>query len=162
MSVNSPIFIIDSMLGNLARKLRLLGYDSTYFPSIDDKKLINIAKNQRRVLVTKDRQLINAAKKQDIDAVCNQGDNEIEQIAQINSIIKLNKIEITTSNSRCGFCNNMLESIEKYRVTGKIPDGVLERFEEFWICKRCNKIYWEGSHFEKLQKFVTQLNDRLK
>jgi len=162
LSVNSPIFIIDSMLGNLARKLRLLGYDSTYFPSIDDKKLINIAKNQRRVLVTKDRQLINAAKKQDIDAVCIQGDNEIEQIAQINSIIKLNKIEITTSNSRCGFCNNMLESIEKYRVTGKIPDGVLERFEEFWICKKCNKIYWEGSHFEKLQKFVTQLNDRLK
>jgi len=162
LSVNSPIFIIDSMLGNLARKLRLLGYDSTYFPSIDDKKLINIAKNQRRVLVTKDQQLINTAKKQDIDVVCIQGDNEIEQIAQINSIIKLNKIEITTSNSRCGFCNNMLESIEKYRVTGKIPDGVLERFEEFWICKRCNKIYWEGSHFEKLQKFVTQLNDRLK
>ena len=161
MSGERPVFMVDAMLGNLAKKLRFLGYDSTYFSSIDDEKLIKIAESQKRILLTKDQQLIDIAKKQGIDAIRIQGDDEIEQIAQINTIVKLAKLEFNTNKARCSLCNSILEPIEKHRIIGKVPEEILERVEEFWVCKGCKKIYWEGSHFEKLQKFVSELNDRL-
>jgi len=51
-------FFVDAMLGNIARKLRLLGYDSQYFSDIDDEKLIDSAKNEKRIIISKDEKLI--------------------------------------------------------------------------------------------------------
>ncbi|MGI0047755.1 MAG: Mut7-C RNAse domain-containing protein, partial [Nitrosotalea sp.] len=57
MSTHKPSFVVDAMLGNLARKLRILGYDSKYDSSIEDSILLNLAEGQKRVLVTKDENL---------------------------------------------------------------------------------------------------------
>ena len=161
MSTHKPIFIVDAMLGNLAKKLRIIGYDSKYFSSIDDDKLILIAKNEKRIILTKDEQLSKIAEKQDIGFVLIRGNDEFEQVAQINEKIKLEKFVMDTNNSRCIACNGNLQQVEKYRIIGKIPEGVFEREKLFWMCDSCKKIYWEGTHFEKLQEFVTKLNDRL-
>ncbi len=150
------------MLGNLAKKLRVLGYDSKYFSSIEDDKLIAIAKNEKRIILTKDAQLTKIAERQNVDAVLIRGNDEFEQIAQINVKIKLERFVMDTNNSRCIVCNGNLEPIEKYRVIGKVPEGVLGREEKFWMCDSCKKIYWEGTHFEKLQEFVNKLNNRLR
>jgi uncharacterized protein len=160
LSEKKPNFIVDAMLGNLAKKLRILGYDSKYFSSIEDDKLIAIAKNEKRIILTKDELLTKIAKKQNVDAVLIRGNDEVEQIAQINTKIKLDRFAMDTNNSRCTSCNGNLQSIEKYRVIGKIPEGVLEREEKFWICDSCKKIYWEGTHFKKLQEFANKLNNR--
>ena len=160
MSDKKPNFIVDAMLGNLAKKLRILGYDSKYFSSIEDDKLIVIAKNEKRIILTKDAQLTNNAEKQNVDAVLIRGNDELEQIAQINAKIKFEKFVMDTNNSRCVTCNGNLQPTEKYRIIGKIPEGVLEREEKFWTCDSCKKIYWEGTHFEKLQEFVNKLNNR--
>ena len=161
MNEKKPNFIVDAMLGNLAKKLRILGYDSKYFSSIADDKLIVIAKNEKRVIITKDAQLTKIAEKQNIDAVLIRGNDEFEQISQINEKIKLGRFVMDTNNSRCIVCNGNLQQIEKYKIIGKIPEGVLEREEKFWMCDSCQKIYWEGTHFEKLQEFVNKLNNRL-
>ena len=161
MSTHKPIFIVDAMLGNLAKKLRIIGYDSKYFSSIDDDKLILIAKNEKRIILTKDEQLSKIAEKQNIGYVLIRGNDEFEQVAQINEKIKLEKFVMDTNNSRCIACNGNLQQVEKYRIIGKIPEGVFEREKLFWMCDSCKKIYWEGTHFEKLQEFVTKLNDRL-
>lgn len=89
MSTNKPIFVVDAMLGNLAKKLRILGYDSKYFSSIEDDKLILIAKNEKRIILTKDEQLTKNAEKQNIGFVLIRGSDESEQIMQINAKIKL-------------------------------------------------------------------------
>ena len=149
------------MLGNLAKKLRVLGYDSKYFASIEDDKLILIAKNEKRIILTKDEQLANIAEKQNVGFVLIRGSDEFEQIMQISEQIKLDKFIIDTNNSRCIVCNGNLQPVEKFRIIGKIPEGVLEREEKFWMCDSCKKIYWEGTHFEKLQEFATKLNDRM-
>src|SRR5574341_215697 len=133
MSEKRPIFVIDSMLGNLAKKLRILGYDSTFYSDIEDEKLVIIAKNEKRVLVTKDEQLTKSADKQGIMTILIRGNDELEQIAQINAKIRLKKI----------------------------PEGILEREEKFWMCESCKKIYWKGTHFKKLQEFADKLNNRL-
>ena len=55
---DDPIFFVDAMLGNIAKKLRLIGYDSKYFSDIDDEKLIDIARNENRIIISKDEELI--------------------------------------------------------------------------------------------------------
>lgn len=161
MSVKRPIFLVDAMLGNLAKKLRILGYDATYFSSIEDEKLVIIAKNEKRIILTKDAQLSNTAQNQGILSVLIRGNDELKQIMQIHEKIKLEKFTLDTANSRCTACNGRLEQVEKYRIIGKVPEGVLQREEKFWVCDGCKKIYWQGTHFEKLQKFVEQLNNVL-
>lgn len=161
MSQKKPIFIVDAMLGNLAKKLRVLGYDSAYFSSIEDEKLVSIAKNEKRIILTKDERLCKTAQNQEITSVLIRGNDEIEQIAQIHQSIKFEKFVIDTNNSRCIICNGKLQLIEKYRAIGKIPEGILEREEKFWMCDGCKKIYWQGTHFEKLQEFANKLNNRL-
>ncbi len=150
------------MLGNLAKKLRILGYDSKYFSSIDDSIIITIAKNEKRIIVTKDEQVTKIGEKQDIVTVLIRGNDEIEQIAQIHEKIKLDQFVIDTQFSRCTACNGNLHTIEKYRIIGKVPERVLEREERFWMCNTCKKIYWNGTHFKNLQAFVTKLNVRIK
>jgi len=162
LSTHKPNFIVDAMLGNLAKKLRIVGYDSKYFSSIEDDKLISIAKNEKRIILTKDEQLTKIAEKQNIEFVLIRGNDELQQIAQINGKIKLDRFEIDTNNSRCIACNGNLQPVEKYRIIGKIPEGVLEREKFFWMCDSCKKIFWQGTHFKKLQEFVTKLNDRIK
>ena len=161
MSEKRPNFIVDAMLGNLAKKLRILGYDSKYFSSIEDDKLIAIAKNEKRIILTKDEQLTKIAEKQSVSFVLIRGNDELEQIVQINAKIKLDRFAVDTNNSHCIACNGKLESVEKFRIIGKIPEGILEREKEFWMCDSCKKVYWEGTHFQKLQEFATKLNDRI-
>ena len=161
MTIYKQSFIVDAMLGNLVKKLRILGYDSKYFSSMEDDKIISIAKNEKRIILTKDEQLTKTAEKQNVSFVLIRGNDELNQIEQINAKIILDKFVVDTNNSRCIVCNGKLESVEKYRIIGKIPEGILEREKKFWMCDSCKKIYWEGTHFTKLQEFAAKLNDRM-
>ena len=154
--------MVDAMLGNLARRLRLLGYDSKYDSSSDDAELVRIGQRQRRIIVTKDEALCQGAQKEGVMAVLIRGNDEIEQILQVAAKAGLSDFAIDTGNSRCVNCNGKLGPIDKIRIMGKVPEGIYERQEKFWICADCKKIYWEGTHFEKLQEFVQRLNQRLK
>ena len=161
MSDEKPIFLVDAMLGKLAKKLRLLGYDSLYSSSIEDDEIVRLAKNEKRILITKDVPLSQKAKKQQIETVQITKNDEIEQFLQINEKTKLGKCTVSGNNSRCPVCNGELQYIEKKDVVEKVPSGVFENMNDFWTCKQCKKIYWEGTHIKNLQKFTTKLNDRL-
>jgi uncharacterized protein len=155
------LFIVDAMLGKLAKKLRLLGYDSLYSSSIADDEIIQLAKNENRILVTKDVLLSQKAEKQQIMTIQITSDDEIEQFLQINGKTKLGKCTVSGSKSRCPLCNGELQYTEKNDVSEKVPTGVLENMNDFWTCNDCKKIYWEGTHIKNLQKFTMKLNERL-
>ena len=139
-----PNFIVDAMFGNLAKKLRLLGFNSLYSSNIEDDELLKIAKNENRIVITKDSLLAKKAKKQEITTVSITKGNEIDQLLQINEKIKLGKCIVAGNTSRCPICNNDLKNIEKKDVLNKVPQGVFENMMDFWICDKCEKIYWEG------------------
>lgn len=162
MISHKPDFAVDAMLGNLAKKLRILGYDSKYSSSIEDYQLIRLAKDENRVIVTKDQNLVKTAEKESITAVLIRGDDEINQIIQLITKVKLSDFTMDTNSSRCVNCNGKLLSIEKTKILNKVPTGIYQRQDKFWKCSDCQKIYWEGSHFVKLQEFVSKLNKRLK
>jgi uncharacterized protein len=161
VKTKKPIFLVDAMLGKLTKKLRLLGYDTIYYSNKDDDELIQIAKTEKRILITKDVQLAKKCTKKQVENIELIGLDEIEQFIQINERVKLGKLFIKGNNSRCTLCNGVLEITEKKYVKNSIPEGVLENAEEFWKCKNCKKIYWEGTHITNLQKFMAKLNDRL-
>ena len=149
------------MLGNLAKKLRILGYDAIYHSSIDDEKLINIAKQEDRVLLTKDERLVSNIDKERVKSLLIRGNDDLEQLIQVFSFLGIKNVSINTDLSYCVICNGKLESIEKNVIKSKVPDGVYDMQQSFWICSDCKKIYWEGTHFEKIQEFVSKLNNRL-
>ncbi|MFB5630850.1 MAG: DUF5615 family PIN-like protein [Nitrosopumilaceae archaeon] len=161
MSNEKPLFIVDAMLGKLAKKLRLLGYDSLYSSSMKDDEIIQFAKNEQRILITKDMPLVHKAKKKQILTIQITSDDEIEQFLLINDKTNLGKCKVSGSTSRCPVCNGELQYTEKNEVSEKIPKGVFENMNDFWTCKVCKKIYWEGTHIKNLQKFTSKLNERL-
>ena len=156
---NEPTFFVDAMLGNIARKLRLLGYDSQYFSDIDDKKLIDSAKE--RIIISKDAGLIKNAQKLGIRSVYITKDDEVEQFFEILNTVKLKRIQINGDTARCPKCNSLTELVDKDVIKEKIPQGVFKSNDMFWRCKCCNQIYWEGTHIKNLQEFVGKVNERL-
>lgn len=149
------------MLGNLAKKLRMLGYDAKYSSSIDDEELINIAKQEDRILLTKDVTLVFNTDKEHVKNLLVKGNDDLEQLIQVFSFLGIKNVSANTDLSYCVVCNGKLESIEKNMIKSKVPDGVYDMQQSFWICSACKKIYWEGTHFEKIQEFVSKLNNRI-
>ncbi|MBI5146499.1 MAG: Mut7-C RNAse domain-containing protein [Thaumarchaeota archaeon] len=158
---NKPKFLADAMLGNIARKLRLLGFDCKYFATINHDQLLLIAKIENRILVTKDRNITNICKKQNISVIDLSNTDETSQIVEIYKKTNLNKCKIDMNDVRCTICNGIVQSIEKEKITSRIPDKVAQNMQQFWICNSCNQIYWEGTHIRNLQKFIDEVNERL-
>ena len=152
------LFLVDAMLGNIAKKLRLLGFDSEYFSDIDDSELIEKAKKEKRAIVSRDCHLIDRAKKNEILSLYVTKENEIEQILEILETMNLRVDEITGDIARCTKCNSTTSRISKLKIRNKIPQGVLEYNDKFWKCDECDQIYWEGTHIKNLQEFVHKIN----
>jgi len=157
---NEPIFFVDAMLGNIARKLRLMGYDSRYLADIEDDELIKLAINDKRIIISRDEDLIRKAIKYDVKSIFIKNKKEIEQFREIINKLNLKIIKINGDRARCPKCNSQTESITKKDIHKKIPNKVLEYNDKFWECKVCDKIFWEGTHIKNLQKFLGELNER--
>ena len=158
---SEPIFFVDAMLGNIARKLRLLGYDSQYFSDIDDEKLIDSARKEKRIIISKDEELIKKAQKLGMRSIHITKEEEVEEFLEIINSVNLKRIQINGNIARCPKCNSLTESVDKEIIKERIPQGVLKLNDKFWICKYCNQIYWEGTHIKNLQEFVGKINERL-
>ena len=158
---SEPIFFVDAMLGNIARKLRVLGYDSQYFSDIDDEKLIDSARKEKRIIISKDEELIKKAQKLGMRSIHITKEEEVEEFLEIINSVNLKRIQINGNTARCTKCNSLTESVDKEMIKERIPQGVLKLNDKFWICKYCNQIYWEGTHIKNLQEFVGKVNERL-
>ena len=156
----SPMFFVDAMLGNIAKKLRLMGFDTKYSSDIEDESLIQVAAQENRIVISRDMDLVRSSKKNKIIAIHIQGETEIDQFHEIMDNLNLKKVEINGDKARCPNCNSETETIDKNNINQNLPDKVLEYNEKFWICRNCNQIFWEGTHIQNLQKLVRDLNER--
>ena len=152
-------FIVDAMLGNVAKKLRLLGYDSKYFADIDDDNLVDIARKEDRIIITKDVELSRRTKKLGLNVIPVTNQNEIELFRNIAIRANLEISKINGDNARCPKCNSITTLTDKRTIKEKIPEKVYQINDKFWICDNCNQVYWEGTHIENLQEFVNKINE---
>lgn len=146
------------MLGSVARKLRIFGFDTVYLAHTDDDQVLKAGVEQGRIILTADKAFFKRIVKHGADGILVDGSVELADLAHI-----LGKLQITTVavalGSRCASCNGMLEG----RTIGQVevPAAVARRYSEFYQCATCSKVYWEGGHMKKLRAFARALEMRL-
>lgn len=143
------------MLGKLVRWLRMLGHNVEYANNMDDKQLLNLAKIQGCVLITRDVLLYRRAKRKNLDVFFIKGENEVERLANLSRTFDF-KLVIVPENSRCPKCNNRISPVEKSQIQGKINDTTITHYEKFWQCSRCDRIYWQGAHWRKITETLQE------
>lgn len=151
-----PRFFADSMLGKLARWMRTLGFDVEYEKDIDDAVLVGRAVREGRIILTRDTLLI---KRRRIKGryIFIESDSIGEQLRQVCAIYGIGLEHFLT---RCLRCNSLLEEAIKSAIEGKVPPYVYNTQERFTRCPRCGRIYWAGTHREKMLRDVSRLLGR--
>jgi len=144
-------FRADSMLGTLAKWLRILGYDTTYYSSIDDNQLVRLSRAEGRILLTRDTGL---SKRKGLCCLFIRSEILEEQLAQV-----LESFHLRMDNpfSRCPVCNTALEDVPKYEAWGQVPPFVFQTQERFRLCPECDRFYWRGTHWQKMVERVERL-----
>ena len=153
-------FFVDSMLGKFAKKLRLIGFDTLYESTISDEKILEIVKNQNRILVTKDNLLYKKALKNNAKVIFLKNLDEASQFAELKTYLGYRKFVIDVNLTRCTLCNGILHTVLKEKVQQFVPKKTFEFVNNFWQCKNCNHIYWEGTHIINLQEFIMKINEK--
>lgn len=136
------MFAVDSMLGKLARWLRILGYDTLYDPAIALLELAAQAKAECRVLLTRRRNLPDGMPS--IEMFVLNSDKFPDQLRSV-----IHRFNLDTESglfTRCLECNVAVQSVMRAEVRGRIPDRSFEGFDEFFECPKCHSVYWGGAH----------------
>ena len=139
-----PAFIADCHLGKLAKYLRVMGFDTLFFDTIDDNDLIALAIKEGRIILTRDRVLHEREKAPTFYLV------PTDNLEQLQALQGEYAIKNYTLISRCIVCNTQLQSIEKSKIENRIPPKVQKYFFEFYTCGSCNRIYWHGDHYKRM------------
>lgn len=149
------------MVGKLARWLRILGFDVAYFSRIEDEDLIRLAARERRIILTRDHELIKKAlKKKSLKqkALLIESENWEEQVDQVLDHFRLRKK--IDPNSRCLECNEKLKFLPRNRAKNLVPPFVYEKVDAFAICPACGRVFWKGTHFRDMEKKLARFTKR--
>jgi uncharacterized protein with PIN domain len=152
-ALRDPKFVLDVHLGKLTAYLRMLGFDAVYSNSSRDADLVRISVTDRRILLTRDRGLLKQS------AVTHgywlrQTDSR-RQLAEIARRFDL--VGAIRPFTRCMACNGRLQSVLKEQVRSLLPPRTAELHEEFQQCTQCDRIYWKGSHYARMQRWIEEL-----
>lgn len=143
-------FAVDSMLGKLAKWLRIMGYDVIYSPMIEDDYLMWLSSIEGRIVITRDTKLFK--KIGTINSFFVKSDKLKEQVLEIIKGFGLNPEDNVFS--RCVNCNTKLTQLPKGKASGLVPEYVFLNCEEFYFCASCKKVYWDGTHTANMKKMI--------
>ncbi len=152
-------FVADVMLKNIARWMRIFGVEVIYPETEDDDEILKLAEMENAVLLTMDIPLWRKCAKRGMECfLVPEGSAE----TQLVSIFKEFNIGIGEFESKtlCPKCNGKLKAVEKGQVKEKIPEKSFERHDKFWECKKCGKVYWEGSHWKKIGEMAEKIKEK--
>ncbi len=141
----SPRFVVDGMLGSLARWLRLLGYDADYDNRRDDAELVRLARAEDRVLLTRDREL---AARRGVRTLFVASQVLDEQLDQVTAAFPR---PAESEPARCPVCNTALVPATPEELADRLPPYVLRKHRDFRRCPGCGRAYWPGSHWQAMQ-----------
>jgi len=147
------IFIVDCMLGKLAKWLKILGFDSLYFSKIEDSDLLALARKEGRVLLSRDNELID--KSRDIQTLFIKSENWNTQVEQV--LDDFNLWKDINPYSRCIECNVELKDLPKSRARNLVAPFVLEQADSFSICTGCGRVFWKGTHHQDMEFKIEEI-----
>lgn len=146
-------FILTSELGRLAKWLRILGFDTSYYKNKNFSSLIIEALRDERAIVTRNHTLPQA---RGLKIILLKEEKIRKQIEEL-----LNKLQIEYDSgmmfTRCTVCNLQLDKINKEEVKGKVPEYVFETSKVFFSCLKCKRIYWQGTHWGNVKSIIEEI-----
>ncbi len=137
-------FLVDGMLGRLAKWLRAAGHDTIYEPPFDDLLLAERARREGRILLTRDHAL---ARRRGVRCMLIHKEDLNGQLQQV-----LERFPPADAGSRCMRCNVLLEEVPPSAVQDFLPPHVRKHHRRFWVCPTCRRVYWQGSHWQHMQE----------
>ena len=144
-----PKFIVDFMLGRLAKWLRIFGYDTLYADKRFPENVILNSLKDNRVLVTRNTRL---SRNRAWKLILIKSDQFLEQVGQVTGELKLQLLE-SRFFTRCTYCNSELRAVEDLNsIKDKVPEYVFKTQTKFTACPECGKVYWAGTHYDLLMK----------
>ncbi len=143
---NRSAFVVDRMLGGLAKWLRVAGFDALYSRSYKREDLINISRQTKRIIITRDTWFESHGDKYAVVLHDNYTIGQLKELFKKLNIIPEPKRFFT----RCIVCNSQLITVSKDEVKDVVPAYVLSTQDVFSKCPFCNKVYWGGTHRENM------------
>jgi len=146
MNTKNPIlFVADTMLGKLAKYLRVMGYDTFYQKGYPDQRLSELVK-EGRILLTRNH----ATATQYSNSVFIDHDLVKDQLKAVDNSLKLTQ-DWKEWFSRCIVCNSLLSKAELEVAQQNVPDFVFFTYHERIVfCPICKRFYWPGTHRERM------------
>ena len=146
-------FVADAHLGQLARNLRMLGFDVLYRNDYPDAEVARIAATEERVVLTRDRDLLI---RREIRYGCYLHSLLADEQA-VEVLARFRLADAAQAFSRCLSCNGLLRQVERECVEHRIPVHSREHYDIFYECESCAQVYWEGSHVERMRLRVARM-----
>ncbi len=146
-------FILDVHLGKLARLLRMLGFDTLYRNSYRDPDIVRLAASEGRIVITRDRGILKTANV--THGYWVRSSDPDEQLREV-----IDRFDLTGQVRpfhRCMACNAELLAVDKDAVLDRLPRRTANYFDEFHRCPECMRIYWKGSHYDKMKRYVQEV-----
>lgn len=147
-------FVLDVHLGRLAHYLRMLGFDTAYANDWNDGEIIDLSLAEQRIILTRDLGILKQGRV--THGYWLRNHDPVQQAREVLEALDLRRQ--VNPFTRCMACNGAMMPADRRRLEGLLAPGILDRFEEFTRCGACGKIYWPGSHHERMLSLVKQLS----
>ena len=153
LPLRNPRFVADGHLGKLARHLRMAGFDTLWGNDWDDDRIVGLGAAEARTILTRDKGML---RRSEVDRGYFVRATESE--AQLREVVRALQLERHVAPfTRCRECNAPLEDVAPAAVIDRIPPKVRELYSRFKRCPGCERVYWEGSHFQRMKGVIDRL-----
>lgn len=154
--LRKPKFICDVHLGKLARYLRMMGFDVLYKNFFNDEEIVRLSKKEKRAILTRDRGIL---KRNKVTHGYYIRSSEVEKQAE-EVVRRFDLQSLITEFTRCLDCNHKLIKIAKVKIKEELPPKVASAQKEFFKCPECSKLYWKGTHHQRMLSFVKKMKEK--
>jgi uncharacterized protein with PIN domain len=153
LPLRNPRFVADGHLGKLARHLRMAGFDTLWANDWDDDRIVGLAAGEARTILTRDKGML---RRKEVDR--GYFVRAVESEAQLREVVRALQLErLVSPFTRCRECNSPLEDVPKDAVLDRLPPKVRDFYDAFKRCPGCERVFWEGSHFQRMKEVMARI-----
>jgi uncharacterized protein with PIN domain len=131
----------------------MLGFDTLYRNDFRDEELAQISSREERILLTRDQGLLKRSMVKHgywIRATLPR-----EQVVEVVRYFGL--LPLINPFGRCVHCNSPLETVRKELIVHRLLPETRQYYDEFFVCPACDRIYWKGSHYQRMCNFIEKI-----
>jgi uncharacterized protein with PIN domain len=156
--LREPKFVLDVHLGRLAAYLRMLGLDTEYRNDATDPELVRTSVEEQRILLTRDRGLLKHT-----SVTRGYWLRQTDSRRQTDEVVRrFDLVRSLRPFTRCRACNGLLRAISKDQLHDRVPPAIAAQHEEFRECAECRHVYWQGTHYQRMNRWIEDLTRRVR